>query len=379
MTTHIGFRCPEDIIAAIKERSEASGKGRTDVLVEMLRASMPSMLVSDRSKLPQDSAIYFVWNEQQLLYIGKTVNLRRRFSQHHRLADFALAGAETRISWLPATVQNLAVFERSLIEELEPEINRTPTIPGSTNVVTFRFPPELEAKIIEQSQEGESFNETARRILIDALGGRIVTPPAQVPDVQEMIAQALTNHLEGINNRIDQLDADAKLIAEHQADVGRHLQALDTESKAIAKHQGDVDRRLQGLDSEIKVTVEAAIEEKLAQTPVQKSVKTSANAPTQTQFHELKERVNDFRASLHREIKKRDETISLLAEQIAELTMRLDTMPVSGGINKEDLETAKETVLKNWRISKSAEKKERIGEALDKLIDIVSIAQESPP
>lgn len=52
--------------------------------------------------------------------------------------------------------------------------------------------------------------------------------------------------------------------------------------------------------------------------------------------------------------------------------MRLDTMPVSGGVNKEDLETAKQTVLKNWRISKSAEKKERIGEALDKLIDIVS-------
>jgi hypothetical protein len=94
-------------------------------------------------------------------------------------------------------------------------------------------------------------------------------------------------------------------------------------------------------------------------------------SPTQTQFHKLKERVNDFRFSLLREIQNRDKDISLLAEQVAELTARLDNMPVPR-VDKETLETAKSTVLRNWRTTRTPEKKERIEQALDKFIDIVS-------
>ncbi len=52
-----------------------------------------------------------------------------------------------------------------------------------------------------------------------------------------------------------------------------------------------------------------------------------SNIPTRSEFHELKERVNDFRLSLLREIQNRDKGISLLAEQIAELTARFDATP----------------------------------------------------
>lgn len=96
-----------------------------------------------------------------------------------------------------------------------------------------------------------------------------------------------------------------------------------------------------------------------------------SNIPTRNEFHDLKELVNSFKLSLMREIQNRDKGISLLAQQVAELTERLDTMPVSG-IDKETLSDAKETVLKNWRTSKAPERKERIGQALDKLINIVS-------
>jgi hypothetical protein len=124
-------------------------------------------------------------------------------------------------------------------------------------------------------------------------------------------------------------------------------------------------------ETDIKAMVEAAIEEKLAQTPVQNQVQIPSNIPTQTQFHELKERVNDYKLSLLREIQNRDKGISLLAEQVAELTARLDTMPVPG-VSQEALEAAKGKVLKNWRLARSPEKKERIEQALDKFIDIVS-------
>lgn len=149
------------------------------------------------------------------------------------------------------------------------------------------------------------------------------------------------------------------------------IQAL-TDGTVVLPRPGSV---RQSSDSEIKAMVETAIEEKLAQqtaqNPVQIPVQIPLNIPTQNQFHELKERVNDFRLSLLREIQNRDKSISLLAEQVADLTYRLDTMPASG-VDKETLETAKGTVLKNWRTARSPEKKERIEQALDKFIDMVS-------
>jgi hypothetical protein len=153
------------------------------------------------------------------------------------------------------------------------------------------------------------------------------------------------------------------------------IQAL-TDGTVVLPRPGSV---RQPSDSEIRAMVEAAIEEKFAQQTAQIPVQIPPNIPTRTEFHELKERVNDFRLSLLREIQNRDKGINLLAEQVAELTYRLDTM-LFPGFDKETLETAKSTVLKNWRTTRSRsdsagvspENKERIEQALDKFIDIVS-------
>ena len=315
MTQHIGFRCPEDIIAAIKARTEASGKPRTDVLIDMLRASMPSTLVSDRNKLPQERAIYFVWNEEQLLYIGKTDNLRDRFSNHPKLPNFVLAGIETRVSWLPATDDNLAAFESSLIEELEPEFNQATALgEDKSRVVSFRLPQELEARIVEQSQQGESFNDTAKRILIEVLGGQTISLPLPQLDIQELIAEAITERMKDINNNIEGI-------------------------------------------------IEKLFEEKTTHLPA----KIPSNIPNQTQFQEMHSRINDFRGSLLREIQNRDKSINLFAEQIAELTYRLDNMP--SGVSREELEKARDKILQNWRTAKGVEKKERIKQGIDKVID----------
>ena len=34
MSEHIGFRCPDDLVEAIKVQMEVSGKSRTEVLVD---------------------------------------------------------------------------------------------------------------------------------------------------------------------------------------------------------------------------------------------------------------------------------------------------------------------------------------------------------
>jgi hypothetical protein len=145
------------------------------------------------------------------------------------------------------------------------------------------------------------------------------------------------------------------------------IQAL-TDGTVVLPRPGSV---RQSSDSEIRAMVEAAIEEKFAQQTAQIPVQIPPNIPTQNQLHDLKERINDVRISLKKEIQGHDSDIALLAEQIAQLIARLDTMPVPG-VDKETLETAKSTVLKNWRTTRSPEKKERIEQALDKFIDIVS-------
>jgi hypothetical protein len=73
-----------------------------------------------------------------------------------------------------------------------------------------------------------------------------------------------------------------------------------------------------------------------------------------------------------KEIQNRDKGINLLAQQVAELTARLEAAPQYGVVSPEVLETAKEAVLRKWRVAKAPEKKERIEQALDKFIDIVS-------
>jgi len=42
MSEHIGFRCPDDLVEAIKVQMEVSGKSRTEVLVDLLRSALPA-------------------------------------------------------------------------------------------------------------------------------------------------------------------------------------------------------------------------------------------------------------------------------------------------------------------------------------------------
>lgn len=100
------------------------------------------------------------------------------------------------------------------------------------------------------------------------------------------------------------------------------------------------------------------------------------NIPTRNEFHDLKELINGYKLSLMREIQNRDKGISLLAEQVAELTARLDTMPTSG-ITKQELESVRDKVLQSWKLAKAPEKKERIKQGIDKVIDLVSSTDQS--
>jgi hypothetical protein len=148
-----------------------------------------------------------------------------------------------------------------------------------------------------------------------------------------------------------------------------------TNGEVVLQKSGTVKHDVkQVAKADIKAMVEALVEEKV-QNLVQTKVQNISNIPTRNEFHDLKEQVNGFKLSLMREIQNRDKSINLLAEQVAELTARLDGAPLYGTVSPEVLETAKEAVLRKWRTAKAPEKKERIEQALDKFIDAISLPE----
>ncbi len=48
MSQHLGFRFPDDLAEAIIQRAEATGKGRTELVVEILSAALLNTTVEQR-------------------------------------------------------------------------------------------------------------------------------------------------------------------------------------------------------------------------------------------------------------------------------------------------------------------------------------------
>jgi hypothetical protein len=200
MTEPITFRCPDELAVQIKAQMATTGKDKTSVVVGMLRQSMPSLLISERSSLPNIGAVYFVWTSDRLLYIGKTSDLRARFQSHHRLMQFVEAGVEVRVSWFPAQSDDeIPAIESGLIESLEPELNGE-VIPGSGNgnLLTFRCPSDLR-EAIHRRMADSGKNKTAVVIELLRLGlgmsnGSETQVRQEEPEYLQEIIESVVEH-----------------------------------------------------------------------------------------------------------------------------------------------------------------------------------------
>jgi len=225
MSEHIGFRCPDDLVTLVNQHKEATGKGKTEIIIDMLRFSLPSLLISDRLKLPEDSVIYFVWTVERLLYIGKTARLKQRINSHHRLVQFLSAGDDVRVSWFCASKENLEAYETSLIESLDPELNGL-DIPNEfsqgSKVVSFRLS-DKEIELLQAfqiSNDDGSLNQTAVRLLRGILKGEsttlteapLLTESSDIEAVVEkrvnaVLETSVMQKLEAIEQRLVKLNA----------------------------------------------------------------------------------------------------------------------------------------------------------------------------
>ena len=96
----ITIRCPSQIVDSIERQVKQTKQNKTDVVVGMLSNSIPSLHITERSKLPPLPGIYFVYTpDHKILYVGKADNLRTRWNSHHRYQYFIETSIESRIGY----------------------------------------------------------------------------------------------------------------------------------------------------------------------------------------------------------------------------------------------------------------------------------------
>lgn len=101
--------------------------------------TLPSLPLSERKHLPSCPAIYFVMQDDCILYIGKTVDLAQRLAAHNRKKQFASFGV-VRIAWLECSDTGmLTEIETALIEHFKPLLNGT-TNPDASKRVNLTLP-----------------------------------------------------------------------------------------------------------------------------------------------------------------------------------------------------------------------------------------------
>jgi len=85
---------------------------------------LPSLLLKERSSLPNCSAVYFVTALNNVIYIGKAQNLAARWVNHHKWSKLAKMDCPVKIAWLECSDTNLLVdIEAALIEQFRPKLN----------------------------------------------------------------------------------------------------------------------------------------------------------------------------------------------------------------------------------------------------------------
>ncbi len=122
-TTSITIRCPTSLADSIDQQVRQTKQNKTNVIIDMLLSSIPSLHITDRVKLPTKPGIYFVYTpDHKLLYIGKADNLRTRWNSHHKYQYFIESSMECRIGYFTFdSIDNLS----ETIEEFESEPTET--------------------------------------------------------------------------------------------------------------------------------------------------------------------------------------------------------------------------------------------------------------
>jgi hypothetical protein len=167
-TTSITIRCPSSLNNSIDSQATQTRQNKTDVIINMLLSSIPSLHLTERAKLPTRPGIYFVYTpSHKLLYIGKADNLRTRWNSHHKYQYFIESSMECRIGYF--TFDSIDSLSET-IEEFQAEPTQTTT--GKALVTTDQFE-ELKQKVEALQQQFNNTFSTLTSLGIDAIAKKL--------------------------------------------------------------------------------------------------------------------------------------------------------------------------------------------------------------
>ncbi|MBD0264255.1 MAG: GIY-YIG nuclease family protein [Tolypothrix sp. Co-bin9] len=127
------------------------------MLIEEIKLSeLQSIYLLDKDNLPNCPAIYFVSDSSQVLYIGRTVNLVKRWKDHHRFKQLKRFNRKDKISisWITCTndINAIINLENELIKLYKPPLN------WSKVVSPIRKITPLETALQQSLQQLANFN-----------------------------------------------------------------------------------------------------------------------------------------------------------------------------------------------------------------------------
>lgn len=128
---------------------------------------LPSLPLAERSHLPSCPAIYFVMQDNCILYIGQTVNLTQRWTAHHKWSQLVKMDVPIRIAWLECSDKILLTqIEAALISQFTPKLNYIPTDKANDVFIRVFLNSEMRTRFkIACAQTGVAMSEKAREMI----------------------------------------------------------------------------------------------------------------------------------------------------------------------------------------------------------------------
>lgn len=131
--------------------------------------ALPSLPVALRKGLPVCSSIYFVLEEDKVVYIGRSANLNNRWKDHHRLCQLS---ENAVISWLELSDPRLLDdIESALIEYFHPILNGSNIVKNDDRMTRFSIsvPDDLDEFIRDYSKKQRRSVSAQIQLLIEML------------------------------------------------------------------------------------------------------------------------------------------------------------------------------------------------------------------
>ncbi|MEL6162746.1 MAG: GIY-YIG nuclease family protein [Cyanobacteria bacterium J06628_3] len=150
---------------------------------------LPHILVKNRDKLPNHTAVYIVVADEKVLYVGKAKDLNQRWMQHHRYQQLNKF-IDSKIYWINTEIDAIESLEKTLIRELKPILNNTKVLDSRRMRADIWV--NLQSRIeSEIERTGLSVNEVVNMALADYFG---LSPRGRVQGMPQPNLPPSTSH-----------------------------------------------------------------------------------------------------------------------------------------------------------------------------------------